>query len=375
MTVSVGIVRPYFTGWAYENQFYRLDPALFPPRTLNDSDQSHTDDRARILGQFRGSSADSFLYPIDMSYNATNNTWNSTHGGRGSYNVTANANAVMGFLPVLQKYQSTLNYTVAGIDDRDLHNNSTAFTSKDVLLFGHNEYVTQTEYDNLKNWINVSGGTAIFMDGNVMFTKVIYDPTATPEKLQNIDGHSLRYHPATQTLSNRATDFPSQTGAQVYEHWTQYGKEEDGSTPSDAGDKENYWNFNYDVDPGVGLAADPDNPDELETPNLTSAILLYRCPWWMATPHEDDYIINPSSPSIHTIFDYGGIRKAVAANPDRTVLCWYQDKNKGRIIHMGNYVDNYIDANNGANRPIKSFYHWWMKKIAKPYFLPKPVNP
>jgi hypothetical protein len=44
----------------------------------------------------------------------------------------------------------------------------------DVLILGHQEYVTQQEYDNLKRFV-ADGGTMITMDGNVFYTEVKYD--------------------------------------------------------------------------------------------------------------------------------------------------------------------------------------------------------
>jgi hypothetical protein len=44
----------------------------------------------------------------------------------------------------------------------------------DVLILGHQEYVTQKEYDNIKKFV-ANGGTLIILDGNVFFAEVNYD--------------------------------------------------------------------------------------------------------------------------------------------------------------------------------------------------------
>jgi len=73
------------------------------------------------------------------------------------------------------------------ITDEDV-NNGSIFTYKntngnntnqpinkyDVLILGHQEYVTQKEYDNLKYFV-ANGGTLILLDGNVFYAQVIYD--------------------------------------------------------------------------------------------------------------------------------------------------------------------------------------------------------
>ena len=51
-------------------------------------------------------------------------------------------------------------------------NGSNAF---DLLILGHQEYVTQKEYDNLKRFV-ANGGTMLILDGNVFYAEVKYDP-------------------------------------------------------------------------------------------------------------------------------------------------------------------------------------------------------
>ena len=38
----------------------------------------------------------------------------------------------------------------------------------DILIIGHQEYVTQQEYDNLKQFV-AGGGTMIVLDGNIFY--------------------------------------------------------------------------------------------------------------------------------------------------------------------------------------------------------------
>jgi len=53
------------------------------------------------------------------------------------------------------------------------NNKSNAY---DVLILLHNEYVTQTEYNNLKQYVN-NGGKILFIDGDVFYAQVRYDKT------------------------------------------------------------------------------------------------------------------------------------------------------------------------------------------------------
>jgi hypothetical protein len=44
----------------------------------------------------------------------------------------------------------------------------------DILILGHQEYVTQQEYTNLKTFV-ANGGTMILLDGNVFYAQIGYD--------------------------------------------------------------------------------------------------------------------------------------------------------------------------------------------------------
>jgi hypothetical protein len=56
----------------------------------------------------------------------------------------------------------------------------------DILILGHNEYVTQQEYDNLKNFV-ANGGILICLDGNVLYCEVKYNKDAQTVTL--VRGH------------------------------------------------------------------------------------------------------------------------------------------------------------------------------------------
>jgi len=93
------------------------------------------------------------------------------------------------------------NGTVTVMRDEDVHdghifygNNKT--NAYDVLLMFHSEYVTQQEYDNLKQFVE-NGGTIVFIDPNILYAEVRYDKddhTITLVKGHNweFDGKSAR---------------------------------------------------------------------------------------------------------------------------------------------------------------------------------------
>jgi hypothetical protein len=61
----------------------------------------------------------------------------------------------------------------------------------DIIILGHQEYVTQKEYDNLKQFVR-SGGTMIILDGNVFYAEVRYDKNTQTVTL--VKGHSWAFN-------------------------------------------------------------------------------------------------------------------------------------------------------------------------------------
>ena len=77
------------------------------------------------------------------------------------------------------------------LTDGDIHDgqaisNSGSSDGFDILILGHNEYVTQQEYDNLKSFV-ANGGILICLDGNVFYCEVKYNKDAQTVTL--VRGH------------------------------------------------------------------------------------------------------------------------------------------------------------------------------------------
>ena len=83
------------------------------------------------------------------------------------------------------------------IRDEDIHNGR-IFTSNgtnafDILILTHQEYMTQTGYDNLKRFV-ASGGKIVFMDGNVFYVQVDYNKNNRSVTL--LKGHDWEFNGA-----------------------------------------------------------------------------------------------------------------------------------------------------------------------------------
>ena len=70
--------------------------------------------------------------------------------------------------------------------DNDSNSSSSSNGGFDILILGHNEYVTQQEYDNLKSFV-ANGGILICLDGNVFYCEVKYNKEAQTVTL--VRGH------------------------------------------------------------------------------------------------------------------------------------------------------------------------------------------
>jgi N,N-dimethylformamidase beta subunit-like, C-terminal len=71
------------------------------------------------------------------------------------------------------------------------NNNPNSKSKYDVLILGHQEYVTQKEYDNLRHFV-ANGGTLILLDGNVFYAQVRYDRYS--HSITLIKGHGWAYN-------------------------------------------------------------------------------------------------------------------------------------------------------------------------------------
>jgi hypothetical protein len=66
----------------------------------------------------------------------------------------------------------------------------TSRNAYDILILGHQEYVTQSEYDNLKQFVS-NGGTLIILTGNVFYAEVKYNKETNSITL--VEGHGLQF--------------------------------------------------------------------------------------------------------------------------------------------------------------------------------------
>ncbi|HEY7227277.1 MAG TPA: N,N-dimethylformamidase beta subunit family domain-containing protein [Nitrososphaeraceae archaeon] len=158
----------------------------------------------------------------------------------------------------------------------------------DVVILGHQEYVTQREYDNFKQFVE-SGGTMIILDGNVFYAEVKYDNNTNTLTL--VKGHGWAFNGKSAWRS-------------VNERWENETAQWVGS--------------NYISD----IAKFSNNP-------------------FGYSPHEEQYITNPKD---IILLNYNATLPSGNNNTTGSVVVATYELNylKGRVIALGLYSDDII---------------------------------
>ena len=179
---------------------------------------------------------------------------------------------------------------VAILTDQDVdagsifqRNGSNAY---DVVILGHQEYVTQKEYDNFKKFVG-DGGTMIILDGNVFYAEVKYDRNTGNITL--VKGHSWAFNGISSWRS-------------VNERWRNETAEWVGS-------------------------------------NYISNIAKFANNPFNYLPHEEQYVTNPND---IILLNYNAtMPPSNLTNKGSVVIATYElNYLKGRVIALGLYSDD-----------------------------------
>lgn len=158
----------------------------------------------------------------------------------------------------------------------------------DVIILGHQEYVSQKEYENFKQFVS-NGGTMIILDGNVFYAEVKYD--SNKDTITLVKGHSWAFNGRSAWRS-------------VNERWQNETAQWVGS---------NYIS---------GIAKFSNNPFDY-------------------LPHEEQYITNPKD---IILLNYNATNTGLHSNKiGSAVVATYElNYQKGRVIALGLYSDDII---------------------------------
>jgi N,N-dimethylformamidase beta subunit-like protein len=156
--VRIALVEPTFTAAAYNNSFY-VFYARYNGVTAN-----------------MNVTSDLNLLSSKVSMHPTIIPTTQVHS----------AFAMLSLLKNLKLVSPDSNITVLTDADVDVNPNSNAY---DVIILGHQEYVTQQEYNYLRNFV-ANGGSMILLDGNAFYAQVIPHRIGI-HRLQKIRGFLL----------------------------------------------------------------------------------------------------------------------------------------------------------------------------------------
>ncbi|MGA9169647.1 MAG: N,N-dimethylformamidase beta subunit family domain-containing protein [Nitrososphaeraceae archaeon] len=161
---NIALIKPTFTAAAYDSAFYKFYFLFI-----------HT---------FAGMNVTTHLNLLSSRVN-------------NQLTALSSSASTLSFLPRHLKTllpQSNINV----LTDADVDSGSPIFVKNgitsnryDILIVGHEEYVTQKEYDNLKQFV-ANGGTLIVLDGNAFFAQIKYN--SNTDIITLVKGHGWAFN-------------------------------------------------------------------------------------------------------------------------------------------------------------------------------------
>ena len=286
--VNIALIKPTFTAPAYHKSFYKF---YFLYSGLPSHAQKNITSDLNLL---------------------SSEVTNRTTGSSSAFSID-----------FLTEHLKTPKSHISVLTDSDADNVNSLFfvngTNKyDILILGHQEYVTQQEYDNLKHFV-ANGGTLVLMDGNVFYAEVKYDRNTHTITL--VKGHGWAYNGKSAWKSIR-------------ERWANETSQWVGS------------NF-FCLSCNITFANNP---------------FQYK-------HHEEQYVTNPNDLILLNYHASTSIKQSKTADP---VIATYElNYHKGKVIALGIYSDDII-----ANSKFNKFFDSLVVKYApkSPTFSIRPIS-
>jgi len=200
------------------------------------------------------------------------------------------------------------------LTDADVHDASSLSMANgtikyDVIILGHNEYVSQLEYSNLRQYV-ANDGVLILLDGNVLYAEVKYDKKN--QTITLVKGHGWEFDGTSASKS-------------VHERWANETTEWVGS---------NYCEC-YSVDIIFG-----NNP-------------------FGVSHNEEQYITNPDAKIILDYQAYNASNSKFLPK-DFKIATYELGYQKGKVITLGLYTDDQLFKNDKFKKFFDSLLYYYV---------------
>jgi N,N-dimethylformamidase beta subunit-like protein len=299
-TNNIALVEPSFTNAAYDNSYY-----IFYKLNANTSDNQNITKYLNLLTS-----------KVDKS---------SIIAGSTLLSVRKNIEWLMP------------NYNIGLLTDIDVHDGSIftednkLYNKFDVLILGHQEYVTQEEYNNLKRFV-ANGGVLILPYSNIFYSEVSYDKNSGSITL--VKGHEWAFNGKSAWKS-------------IKERWENETSQWVGS---------NYLCYSCNI-------TFANNPFEYKH-------------------HEEQFITNPEVKILldynATISDHNNLQKVKSNNSDSEnnkdptkisknlrIAAYEHDYKKGKVIALGIYPNGALMKDDRFNRFFDSILLKYTESLKK----------
>jgi hypothetical protein len=282
--IDIAFIKPSFTAAAYHHSFY----VFYTLYRNTPARKNVTADLTLLTSKVTTETTDSSPSAFTMSYLSKN---------------------IKSLIP-----KSKIDMlTDADVDTGNIFTTKNKSNKYDILVIGHQEYVTHQEYNNLRHFVR-SGGTMIILDGNIFYAEVKYDRNTQTVTL--VKGHGWAFNGISAWKS-------------VSERWKEETSEWVGS---------NYLCYSC----SIIFDNDPFEYKHHEEQYITNPndVILFN--YGASIPSHNKPSLKPSS--LHSLLastgDAGG-----DISTKRIIATYELSYQKGKVIALGIYADDIITNN------------------------------
>src|SRR5919197_1966129 len=174
--LDIALIKPTFTAAAYHNSFY-IFYKLYGSVPEGKNITTHLDLLSSKITSKISKSSPSILPMLHLLTNLKSAIPKSNIA------VLTDADVDNGSIFIKNNNNSNYNSNIG-----KNNNNNNVY---DIIILGHQEYVTQQEYNNLKKFVT-NGGIMILLDGNVFYAEVKYD--RDNQNITLVKGHGWAFN-------------------------------------------------------------------------------------------------------------------------------------------------------------------------------------